>query len=91
MDRVDGDRSASVQRLQGSHNDLARRRDGSVEILDEDEFAEHIEALAYPPHVIDRARTTTARLYLELERRTEPFGAVAEQWIAHARDLPATP
>ena len=71
--------------------DLARWSDGTVEILDEDEFADHQVALGYPERLIDNARTTTARLYLDVLNRTEPFGEIAEDWMTTAKQLDRPP
>ncbi len=64
--------------------DIGRWDDGRVEVFDEDEFAEHRETLGYPDHLVDRARTTTAKLYLDVLNRTEPFDAVARRWMERA-------
>jgi uncharacterized protein len=43
--------------------DVVRRFDGSAEILDEDEFAEHQARYGYPPEVTGHAeRAASARL-----------------------------
>ena len=67
--------------------DVVRRRDGSVEVDDEDEFEEHKVAFGYPEHVVDRARAATAQLVLAIERGTEPFGEVGDRWleVSHGR------
>lgn len=67
--------------------DIARRRGGAVEIHDEDEFEEHQVLYGYPDHIIDKARTETARLAVAVEARSEPFGAAGERWLeeAHGR------
>ena len=67
--------------------DVSRRFDGTVEVLDEDEFAEHQVTLDYPERLVDQARTTTARLFLDVRNRVEPFGEVAEHWLAMAAKL----
>ncbi len=64
--------------------DVVRRRNGGVEIHDEDEFAEHSVRYAYPQHVIDRARTTTAEMVIALQDRTEPFDTVGPTWQGQA-------
>jgi len=66
--------------------DVVRRNDGTVEIADEDEFDEHRVALGYPAHVVDMARTATARLAIDVERRAEPFGMVGDRWLELARE-----
>jgi hypothetical protein len=65
--------------------DVAKRRGGGVEIHDEDEFEEHQIAYGYPDHIIDKARTETARLAAAVERGDEPFGTVARRWLEEAR------
>lgn len=65
--------------------DVIRRRDGSVEIDDEDEFDEHRTLFGYPDHVVDKARTVAARLAVAAERREDPFGTVGERWLEVAR------
>lgn len=62
--------------------DVVRRRDGTVEVLDEDEFLDHRERFNYPDWLVDRARTTTAELVMRLETRTEPFGVTPQHWLA---------
>lgn len=59
--------------------DVVRTGDGEVRVLDEDEFLEH--AVAYPPHLVAAARTTTAELVLALEEHREPFGEVGVGWL----------
>ena len=65
--------------------DVVCRRDGSVEIDDEDEFEEHKSLFGYPPHVVDRARTEAAQLVLAIEGGREPFGVVGERWLTVSR------
>ncbi len=65
--------------------DVIRRSDGTVEIDDEDEFEEHRVKFGYPDHVVDKARTETARLAIAVELRTEPFGSVGTQWLEVGR------
>lgn len=57
------------------------RKNGSVHVLDEDEFLEHQVALSYPPHIVDRARATTALLALAVAEHREPFGDVGTRWL----------
>ncbi len=61
--------------------DVVRRVDGTVEILDEDEFQEHQFELEYPPEVIDGARTATDLAVRMLRRGDEPFGGASAHWI----------
>ena len=61
--------------------DVVLRADGSVDVLDEDEFVEHSQHFGYPPDLIDRARTTGAQLVVQVGSGREPFGVAAEQWM----------
>jgi protein associated with RNAse G/E len=61
--------------------DVVRLLDGSVAVLDEDEFLAHRGLLGYPDWLVDRARTTAAELVLKLETREEPFGEAAQRWL----------
>ncbi len=62
--------------------DVVRRGDGTVAILDEDEFAEHQVTLAYPPKLIDQTRAATAGIVMAIEANEEPFASVAASWLA---------
>ena len=62
--------------------DVVLRHDGSVALLDEDEFLEHIERYSYPDGLIDRVRTTAAELVMAVERGDEPFHAAGDRWLA---------
>jgi uncharacterized protein len=61
--------------------DVVRKADGSVEVLDEGEFAEHQVEYRYPSHLVASARTATERAVLMLQGRHEPFDAAARRWI----------
>jgi hypothetical protein len=62
--------------------DVARFRDGRVELLDEDEFEERRLAFGYPDDVVRQA-VDTAHAVLEAVREgREPFGTVGAQWLA---------
>jgi hypothetical protein len=61
--------------------DVVRTWNGKVEILDEDEFAEHQLELGYPADLIDRARAATTEVAAMLADRTEPFDRAAERWL----------
>jgi protein associated with RNAse G/E len=58
-----------------------RNRDGSVEVLDEDEFLDHQVRYEYPGDLIAEARAATARAVELLETREEPFGGAARRWL----------
>jgi protein associated with RNAse G/E len=83
--RWDGDRVTMID----LDLDVVRHRDGRTLVLDEDEFDEHRATLGYPPDVVDRARTTTAAVFLDVERRTPPFDATGERWLEAAAGLAA--
>ena len=69
--------------------DVAMRPDGGVELLDEDEFADHLVAMAYPERAIDQARVAAASIYRLMEVRGEPFASTGLGWLEKARALPA--
>ena len=62
--------------------DVCRRRDGRVEVLDEDEFAEHQVRYRYPDEVVAAARAATESLSRALSENAEPFATVAQRWLA---------
>lgn len=61
--------------------DVIRLADGTVYVDDEDEFDEHRVTLGYPPRMADTARTTAARLVLEVEAHRPPFDATPQRWL----------
>ena len=67
--------------------DILRWSDGRVEVLDEDEFAQHQSEFDYPERLVDTARATAARLAVAVEARHEPFGTVGEVWMHRAVGL----
>ena len=62
--------------------DVLRRRTGLVELVDEDEFAEHQVHFGYPAEVIDEARAAADWLVAAVTARQEPFGAAYEGWLS---------
>jgi len=62
--------------------DVVRLRDGSVQLLDEDEFEEHQVLYGYPAEEIAQARATADELLAMVTARQEPFGEVGEAWLA---------
>lgn len=62
--------------------DVVRMDDGTVEVLDEDEFAEHRISLGYPDWMADRARASTAELVIAVEAGRPPFDGVSDRWLA---------
>jgi protein associated with RNAse G/E len=64
--------------------DIVRWSDGRVEVVDEDEFAEHLIRYQYPQRLVATARSTTAQLAVAVELGHEPFGEVAAAWMQRA-------
>ncbi len=62
--------------------DVRRRRTGAVELLDEDEFAEHSERYGYPPQVVVEAEAAAAWLVSAVGQHAEPFGVASFGWLA---------
>lgn len=60
--------------------DVVRGRDGRVEIVDQDEFAEHRVRYGYPPEIIDGAERAAGWLRDRLEGAADPFGY--RRWLA---------
>lgn len=58
------------------------RKNGRVELLDEDEFAEHQVRYAYPPDVIANASSAARWLMAEISAGREPFMAVYRKWLS---------
>ena len=67
--------------------DVVRRRDGSVYIDDEAEFAEHQVTLAYPQELIDGALSACERVRTMVERNAEPFATVGPARLAAGSDV----
>jgi uncharacterized protein len=65
--------------------DVARLRDGRVELWDEDEFDDHRVRYGYPDDVVERARSTADRLMEHVSARREPFGDVGRRWLQRLR------
>lgn len=61
--------------------DVVLGLDGSVKVLDEDEFEEHRVRFQYPPALVDRARSTAADVAIKLARRQEPFANSGATWL----------
>ncbi len=64
--------------------DVIRTFGGSVETLDEDEFAEHQVRFRYPRRLVDGARAAATQAAVLLREGTEPFGTTFERWLAVA-------
>ncbi len=62
--------------------DVCRLRSGAVQLLDEDEFAEHQLRYGYPADVIARARESARWLQAALADGTEPFASAYHSYLA---------
>ncbi|MYS38983.1 DUF402 domain-containing protein [Streptomyces sp. SID4920] len=58
-----------------------RRRDGSVFVDDEDEFASHQKRYGYPYDVVTRAQGAAEWLSAALRSGAEPFGSRYRMWL----------
>lgn len=72
----DGDRVTQVD----LDLDVIRTPNGTIEIIDQDEFAEHQVTLAYPPDLIRSAESAAFRAADLLRAGTEPFRAASLRW-----------
>jgi protein associated with RNAse G/E len=61
-------------------------RDGSVLVMDEDEFADHQVKYAYPPDVIASARASCDWVAANIST-TEPFATAYHHYLDQARRL----
>lgn len=64
--------------------DIVLDLSGSPRVVDEDEFDEHRARWEYPDHVVDRARTTAARIATAMASRAEPFGNDGDRRLVEA-------
>lgn len=64
--------------------DVVRTNAGTIEVLDEDEFADHQVRFNYPPHLIDGARSAAADAMDLVSRHAAPFDGAARRWLAVA-------
>ena len=62
--------------------DVIKGVDGSVDIDDEDEFAEHQKAMGYPPRVITAARETADNVRDMVADGVAPFDGSHRVWLA---------
>jgi protein associated with RNAse G/E len=71
--------------------DVRRRRGTTeVELLDEDEFAEHSEAFGYPTEVISQAWAAAHFLLAAIRDGQEPFAGGYHRWLDQVTDPGAT-
>lgn len=61
--------------------DVVRAIDGKVQVLDEDEFADHQVRFGYPPELIEGARRATDEVVALLEQQVEPFDVASLTWL----------
>lgn len=64
--------------------DVIRTFDGTVEVIDEEEFDENRERFAYPAELVVGARRAAAEVARQLSQGIEPFGAAAQRWMGLA-------
>lgn len=65
--------------------DVIRRTGGTVEIDDEDEFADHQVSMAYPARVVAAAREAADRVAALVRDGAAPFDGAHERWLAKVR------
>ena len=61
---------------------MLRWRDGSVTLVDEDEFEDHRVRFGYPPELVKEAATTAAWLQEAVAERRPPFDRTGEVWLS---------
>jgi hypothetical protein len=82
------DRNAEVTMADLDLDVVRHRPGGTVELLDEDEFAEHGARYAYPDEVVAAARGTAQDLMAAVAAGTGPFGGAHHRWLALVTDAP---
>lgn len=73
--------AGDVLRLVDLDLDVVRFADGSVALLDQDEFDDHRVRYGYPSEVVESANSAAAWLVGEIRARREPFDGVAAAWL----------
>lgn len=71
--------------------DVRRLRDGTVELLDADEFAEHQVRYGYPAEVISAAERTASWLRVALGDGSEPFAGAYRPYLAQVGGAAGAP
>ncbi|GAB2588005.1 DUF402 domain-containing protein [Kribbella endophytica] len=66
--------------------DIRRLRDGTVKVMDEDEFAAHQVHYGYPPQVVATAQATCAWVVSNITT-AEPFLTVYKTYLDRVREL----
>jgi len=65
--------------------DVVRHRDGTVELLDEDEFVEHQVLYGYPAEIVELAAAASQSVLDAVRHNEPPFdGVAAATWAARA-------
>lgn len=64
--------------------DVICRLDGTVEIIDQDEFEENRTTYGYPDELVEAASEAANRAVALLRAGAEPFDETAENWIQNA-------
>lgn len=67
--------------------DVVVHRDGTIEIVDEDEFEEHQVIYGYSDDMIREAIEAADRVVSALSQRREPFFDVASAWLARVSSV----
>jgi hypothetical protein len=62
--------------------DVRRRRWGTIERLDDEEFSVHTTEFGYPPDVVERALAACHWLTAALGEGIEPFASAYRPWLA---------
>ena len=61
--------------------DVVRTIEGSVAVLDRDEFDEHRVRFEYPRHIVEGALHAVETTVAMLEANLDPFGGAADRWL----------
>lgn len=62
--------------------DVIRLLDGTVEVIDEDEFEANRIALGYPAELVEAARAAAKRAVQLMRQEAEPFRNASDRWFA---------
>jgi len=66
--------------------DVVQRWDGTVDLVDQDEFEAHQLELGYPPEIITLAEESAERVYAAVAAGHPPYdGATADHWFSLTR------
>jgi hypothetical protein len=66
--------------------DVVRFVDGTIKVVDEDEFDDHRVSLNYPDWMVDQARATTASVAVAIETGAPPFDGSHLPWFERLAD-----